>query len=284
MKKIISTIILTGLCSLIFCTPNVATFNVYGATQSSNSGASMVADGLSEPTQEELDEEQAYYNTPEMQAVIAEKEARAAAFSNSNNSGISTFSKNSGISTFATTAGYEIAIPGTFTIYSQEEPMYCVPASLKSIIKYIKGSSPSQFSIASSIGTSSSTGSSISKAYSYLKKKVSFNYIRTTGLNKSNFLNDIRLTIGNDGKPCMVGLKFPKLGDWKFSLVSTGHCVVLNAIWSDLSKVQVADPNITPLKNQGVITDPTASPFYYIDALMIHNAYTRGGTSGGLIW
>lgn len=275
MKKIISITILFGLCSLIFCTPSV-TFAEDSNKLTGNISSPMSINGLKEPTQEELDEEQAYYNDPEIQAEIAEKEARAAALANSGNSGISLFS---------TTSSGEIAIPGTFTLFTQPNNYYCVPACLKSVINYIEGTAASQGLIAIAIGTDSISGSTMSSAFNYLTNRVDFAYIRTTGLNKTNMCNNIYATIANDDKPCIVGVNILSSDNWHYGMTASSgwHCVVLNAIWSDKSKIQVADPIVSYLKGEGIIPS-NSSPFYYVESTKLNTVYQRAGTAAGLIW
>ncbi|MBR6835402.1 MAG: C39 family peptidase, partial [Oscillospiraceae bacterium] len=57
------------------------------------------------------------------------------------------------------------------SICHQENDYYCVPACVRSMLMYINGSSPSQSSIASSLGTTSSDGTNPTTIAPYLNSK-----------------------------------------------------------------------------------------------------------------
>ena len=71
-----------------------------------------------------------------------------------------------------TRAGTKISIPGTFNMYQQEEGNYCVPATIKSMLVYLTGSSPSQSQIFSSLGGDEDGVSSV-KMPGYLNDRQS---------------------------------------------------------------------------------------------------------------
>ena len=52
-----------------------------------------------------------------------------------------------------TRSGSLITVPNTYTMYQQETDTYCIPATVKSILMYINGTSPSQSTIAETTGT-----------------------------------------------------------------------------------------------------------------------------------
>lgn len=52
-----------------------------------------------------------------------------------------------------TRSGSLNTVPNTFTMYQQETDNYCIPATIKSILMYINGNSPTQSTIAATTGT-----------------------------------------------------------------------------------------------------------------------------------
>ena len=52
-----------------------------------------------------------------------------------------------------TRSGTLVTVPSPFTMYQQETDTYCIPATIKSILMYINGTSPTQSTIAVITGT-----------------------------------------------------------------------------------------------------------------------------------
>lgn len=136
---------------------------------------------------------------------------------------------------------YKIDIPGTFTIYYQSTSYYCVPASVKSVLQYINGSSSSQSTIARALDTTTS-GTSMSKVPEYLNKKQDdCIYLLKNYPSQSSMCAAIYSTITNDKDPCIMGIT-DKTGNYWGYYATDGHALVVNAIYSDKSKIQFADP------------------------------------------
>ena len=143
---------------------------------------------------------------------------------------------NSQINTKAAT---KISIPGTFTMYQQINNYYCAPASVKSVLQYINGSSASQSTIASGLGTTSS-GTNPTKIAPYLNQKQSFYYARFANPTQTEMCDKLYATITGPKKPCLMSIVNPSGSNWHYA--TGGHRLVINAIYSDKSRIQFADP------------------------------------------
>ncbi|MDP4119601.1 MAG: C39 family peptidase [Bacillota bacterium] len=140
----------------------------------------------------------------------------------------------------ANSAAYKISIPGTFTMYQQENNYYCAPASVESVLEYDTGCYYTQSDIASDLGTTSS-GTDATKIAPYLNTKQDDNtYIRTATPNQSTMCNDLAFTIAGWGYPCLMSICNPTGANWHYG--TNGHRLVINAVYSDDSKIQFADP------------------------------------------
>lgn len=199
---------------------------VYAAA-ASDEAQPVVPSGIIRPTPEE---EEAYWNSlsEEEKQLIAEKEAEADWIAEE-------WAKQP-----MTRAATKISIPGTFTIYQQEETMYCAPACVKSMIQYLNGSSPSQSVIAGEMGTSFLTGTPVINIAPYLKEMVGYYYSRQASPTQSLMCSRLYTTIVNNEKPCLMAINNPTGNNWHYP--TDGHALVVNAIYSDRSKVQFADP------------------------------------------
>lgn len=143
---------------------------------------------------------------------------------------------NSQINTKAAT---KISIPGTFTMYQQINNYYCAPASVKSVLQYINGSSASQSTIANGLGTTSS-GTNPTKIAPYLNQKQSFYYARFANPTQTEMCDKLYATITGPKKPCLMSIVNTSGSNWHYS--TGGHRLVINAIYSDKSRIQFADP------------------------------------------
>lgn len=139
-----------------------------------------------------------------------------------------------------TRAATKISIPGTFTMYAQTHDMYCAPACVKSIIQYLNGSSPTQDDIARGMETTLDRGTLVVNIVPYLNSKVSYNYKLVSTPSQTTMCNRLYTTIVTNKKPGMMAIYNPKGTNWHYP--TDGHALVVNAIYSDKSKVQFADP------------------------------------------
>lgn len=216
MKKFLSILL---LCAILF------SFPVIVHAESEDSNGSEVYSGEIIPSEEE---EQEYLSSLSKTDLlkIKQKETEAKL--------ISKFSKQT------SRAPYKISIPGTFTIYQQSKSYYCVPASVKSVLQYINGKSDSQDKIASDLGTIK-IGTDGRKIAPYLnKKQKSIYYARLEKPSKTLMGSCLYATITRNKKPCLMAIITTSNDDWYYT--TQGHRLVVNAIYSDKSKIQFADP------------------------------------------
>lgn len=134
----------------------------------------------------------------------------------------------------------KISIPGTFTIYQQSQNNYCSPATTKSIVQYLTGSSDSQGTIAGALGTSI-VGTAPTTIAPYLNSKQSkVHYIYNANPTQTTLLNNLYYDVVTMKAPSSVGISNSTGANWHYA--TTGHNLVVNAIYNDKSIVQFADP------------------------------------------
>ncbi|GHV14171.1 hypothetical protein FACS1894219_09930 [Clostridia bacterium] len=135
----------------------------------------------------------------------------------------------------------KISIPGTFSMYQQSTDYYCVPACVKSIVQYINGSSDSQSTIASALGTTSSSGTDPTTIAPYLnEQQSSCYYVYVQSPSQTTMCNALYYTINTEQVPASMGISGTTTSNWYYA--TSGHSLVVNAIYSDKSKIQFADP------------------------------------------
>ncbi|WP_419876193.1 C39 family peptidase [Candidatus Pristimantibacillus sp. PTI5] len=139
-----------------------------------------------------------------------------------------------------TLAATKISIPGTFTMYQQTQSYYCSPAVTKSIVQYLAGSSDSQATIASKLGTTTG-GTDPTKVPAYLNSKQStVNYIYSANPSQTSLLTSLYHDVVTMDSPGSVGISNSTGANWHYA--TNGHHLAVNAIYDDKSKVQFADP------------------------------------------
>ncbi len=135
---------------------------------------------------------------------------------------------------------YKISIPGSFTMYQQEKDMYCVPACAKSMVQYLKGSSDSQDTIAKAMGTTTN-GTARSKIAPYLNSQQSKEYyVYVSEPTPTAIRDNLYHIIVTKKAPASISIAGTTTSDWYYT--TGGHHLVVNAIYSDKSIIQVADP------------------------------------------
>ncbi|WP_028612757.1 hypothetical protein [Paenibacillus harenae] len=134
----------------------------------------------------------------------------------------------------------KISIPGTFTMYQQTESQYCVPATAKSMVQYLTGSSDSQATIASALGTGAN-GTDPTTLAPYLNSKQStVNYVYSANPSQTAMGTYLYHDVVTMQSPGSMGISNPTGANWHYS--TNGHSLVVNAIYDDKSKIQFADP------------------------------------------
>lgn len=180
------------------------------------------------------DENEAYFNSLsiEEQEKIKEKIHKALNIKNKSNFAL----KNNLDSVKAS----KISIPGNFSICHQENDYYCVPACVRSMLMYINGSSPSQSSIASSLGTTSD-GTNPTTIAPYLNSRQNNCYYVYYASPTQSYLCDfLYFTIAYEKCPASIGISGATASNWCYE--ASSHSLVVDAIYDDYSYIQVSDP------------------------------------------
>ena len=138
-----------------------------------------------------------------------------------------------------TKAATKISIPGSFTMYQQTNGYYCVPASVRSVIYYNSGTLISQGTIASALGTTTS-GTDFGKVPNYVNSKQNFFYAMHSSPTQSSIFTRLQSTVAGSKKPTMMRISNPSGSNWHYA--TNGHALINNAVYSDNSRAQFADP------------------------------------------
>lgn len=155
-------------------------------------------------------------------------------------------------------AATKISIPGTFWMYQQETDIYCVPACIQSAVRYLSGTILSQADI------HSYTNLDFSKIPSYVNSKESqCYYILVNAPDQSSLCNKIYYDIVTEKAPAFLRIANTSSATWYY--LTYGHCVLSNAIYDDLSIIQLADP---------LGGRVSGCPYYYLKSASLVSAYT----------
>lgn len=134
-------------------------------------------------------------------------------------------------------AAYKISIPGSFTLYHQNKDNYCVPACVQSVLQYLTESDPpAQNKIFNKTSTNVANIPNTMKYYC-----SSSDYIYKDAPTTSYMLSCLHYDVVDCEIPAFIGIK-ASAGQWRYTTAAFGHCLVVNAIYSDNSKIQFADP------------------------------------------
>ena len=132
-------------------------------------------------------------------------------------------------------------IPGSFTIYPQINDNWCGPASVKSILQYINGSSLSQGTYACWMGSDATQGVTTSSLLSCLNAfQSSYNYDQAwkCNLTKASMKTLLKYTTCSAQVPtCMYIATYY---NWFYN--TSSHCTVVYGVDDSLDMIQIADP------------------------------------------
>ena len=132
-------------------------------------------------------------------------------------------------------AAYKISIPGTFTMYQQETDNYCCDACIKSVLMYTANTSPSQATIHKTINLD------FSKIVAYVNARENeCHYLFVTSPSLSSLKDKIYYDINTEKCPSFLRIYNMSGANWYYA--TAGHCILSNAIYSDKSIIQIADP------------------------------------------
>lgn len=240
--------------NLIKSTPNPSSMKKSFANQKLTVSNSSSFDSVSKKTESELHTEFINSLSDEQRSLLKEKELALKAIDNERTK--QSLYKNSSKGTPC----YEMALPGTFTLYSQDFSFFCVPASVKTALQYINGESPSQIRIY----LSTSTAVANIEAYMELKQDKNL-YELKINPDERYMTNCFRYDIVHE-VPSFIGIKVDDASDWGdyYTTQANGHCLLVNALLSDYSEIQLADPASK--------SNNTIPPFYWMSANYVANA------------
>jgi len=146
--------------------------------------------------------------------------------------------ENNKISTLAAnTASGSLSVP----YYKQEKSYWCGPATTKQTIQLIKGSSSSQTSIASAIGTTSA-GSVLSSMVKYVNANQSKHKYLVINSPSESLIQSIAEYGVRNKAPAMGRLKIAKGGNWTYN--SAGHYMNMSGYRNYGKEIRVTDPYI----------------------------------------
>lgn len=155
-------------------------------------------------------------------------------------------------------AATKISIPGVFWMYQQETDTYCVPACIQSAVRYLSGTILSQADINSYINMD------FSKIPAYVNgKENQCYYILVNAPNQTSLCNKIYYDIVTEQAPAFLRIANTSSATWYY--LTYGHCVLSNAIYDDLSIIQLADP---------LGGRVSGCPYYYLKSASLVSAYT----------
>lgn len=127
------------------------------------------------------------------------------------------------------------------TYYGQETSMSCGPASVRMSLKTLTGTTYSESEVRNGTGYSSTNGTYLADLVSYMNKKQDItDYQAVYGTDKTTLMDCIYYGVYDFSLPIIGVVEsssygFPYNG-------SGGHFVVAYGVYSDSSKVQIADP------------------------------------------
>lgn len=148
--------------------------------------------------------------------------------------------RESSVQTYATWN----SLPGTTYRYEQEDPYYCVPATMQTILRYNNGTTPpAQSTIATDMGFVSGSGVDFLNVPTYLNANQSKN---TYVIHKKNSKDDMTSRITSDITsyvvPTSIRIQVSNSSDWFYT--TAGHALVSNGITTDSSTVYLIDPGV----------------------------------------
>lgn len=135
------------------------------------------------------------------------------------------------------------SISDNYRLYRQERSYYCAPACVKSILKYITGDTFSQSDLAEEMYTTS-TGTPIMNVKTCLNNNqddYNYNLWNTIDFDTTEMCTYIYFTVYRRSKPLLFGLGPTSEDYWEYAN-SGEHAVNIIGIYSDKSKLEIADP------------------------------------------
>ena len=127
-----------------------------------------------------------------------------------------------------------------FSVYRQSTDTYCVPATARTIVQYVLGTSDSQATIASDMGYPNGMVPRANLS-TYLQTKIlNYWYIYTAHTNQSAMTTRIRYAVVSFGKPAAMSVTATTTANWGYT--TNGHTLAVHGIQTDDSIIRFADP------------------------------------------
>lgn len=128
-----------------------------------------------------------------------------------------------------------IGLSKPFTIYSQKESIYCGPACVQSVLKYITGDSPEQEEIHDVIQRN------FYAIPGYIASiQTKFTYSKYGNPSETALVNCIKTDVANFDVPTFIRIAGTTTTSWYYR--TDGHCILSTGVSDDLSTIQIADP------------------------------------------
>lgn len=164
--------------------------------------------------------------------------------------------------------------------YQQEKSYWCGPANIKQVIQYINGSSESQSTYASSMGTNSSDGTLVYKMANELNNRQSvhtYSYTKISSNSKQTLATNIVMNT-DLGRPCIFHSRTQYL--YMYNGNSLGHYLTCRGYnFSGFETASIGDNKYSTVSN---IVSPNASSLdgtvYYTDCY--YKDFGRGSVLG----
>lgn len=128
----------------------------------------------------------------------------------------------------------------SMTFYSQSNSYYCGPATTQQTLKYLNGSSPSQSTLATELGTTSSSGTDTNNISDYLNNNTDKSYSVLWWWADASALSDMVITDVDAGTPIVAHVIISTKSEWPYT--TTGHYMNYNGYSSSGSSINVTDP------------------------------------------
>lgn len=148
--------------------------------------------------------------------------------------------------------------------YKQETGYYCGPATTKQTLQFVKGSSPSQSTIAKILGTTQSNGTDGTKIVSYLNASQNkINYVISKPKSHDNFTSTINTALRSYNSAPIIRIKHTKTEGWPYN--TNGHYLNISGQKMSGSTImhQLTDPYI-----QWINTSNSSGKFYIKSSLV----------------
>ena len=153
-----------------------------------------------------------------------------------------------------------------FTIYTQLEKGFCMPACAQSILKYLTGSSDNQYTIAGALDVSALSGGQFDELMPYLngKQDVNFYVQRDNSVDLFDMKFELSGAITVFEAPPVLRVNTKNMGsNWLYN--SEGHATCIKGVRDDSAVFQFADPLVKRMYTYG-------NPYYTKTAELVYTA------------